>query len=145
MVGVGSPDKPRLAFPFIALRRCPTHYYHNHGQGASPQDVCLLLLALRGEAEVHQYHWKWSWSARRFSTELDALQEDYVDLRSSLGSKSMTAPLITDVLRTLRGSGLKDKAIGEHKLALEKTWGLGSTIDIVLTLISVGFFCGPTT
>ncbi|KAF8633521.1 hypothetical protein AX17_004427 [Amanita inopinata Kibby_2008] len=38
--------------------------------------------------------------------------------------------------------GDKDRAIAAQKLALEKTPGLGSRIDIVLTLIRIGFFFG---
>jgi 26S proteasome regulatory subunit N7 len=36
--------------------------------------------------------------------------------------------------------GEKDKAIEAQKLALEKTPGLGSRIDIVLTLVRIGYF-----
>ncbi|CCL98764.1 uncharacterized protein FIBRA_00769 [Fibroporia radiculosa] len=38
--------------------------------------------------------------------------------------------------------GDKDKAIEAQKLALEKTAGMGSRIDIVLTLVRIGFFFG---
>jgi 26S proteasome regulatory subunit N7 len=38
--------------------------------------------------------------------------------------------------------GEKEKAIDAQKLALEKTPGLGSRIDIVMTLIRIGFFWG---
>ncbi|KAG6831476.1 hypothetical protein H0H92_010385 [Tricholoma furcatifolium] len=38
--------------------------------------------------------------------------------------------------------GDKDKAVEAQKLALEKTPGLGSRIDIVLTLVRIGFFFG---
>jgi 26S proteasome regulatory subunit N7 len=37
---------------------------------------------------------------------------------------------------------IKEGAVAEQKLALEKTPGLGSRIDIVLTLIRLGFFFG---
>ena len=37
---------------------------------------------------------------------------------------------------------VQDKAIEAQQLALEKTAGLGSRIDIVLTLIRIGFFFG---
>ena len=36
----------------------------------------------------------------------------------------------------------QDKAVEAQKLALEKTPGLGSRIDIVLTLIRIGLFFG---
>ncbi|THH13836.1 hypothetical protein EW146_g6437 [Bondarzewia mesenterica] len=38
--------------------------------------------------------------------------------------------------------GEKDKAVESQELALEKTPGLGSRIDIVLTLVRIGFFFG---
>lgn len=38
--------------------------------------------------------------------------------------------------------GEKDKALDAQKLALEKTPGLGSRIDIVLTIVRIGFFFG---
>jgi 26S proteasome regulatory subunit N7 len=37
---------------------------------------------------------------------------------------------------------LKDRAVEAQKLALEKTPGIGSRIDIVLTLVRLGFFFG---
>lgn len=37
---------------------------------------------------------------------------------------------------------VKDRAVEAQKLALEKTPGLGSRIDIVLTLVRIGFFFG---
>ena len=36
----------------------------------------------------------------------------------------------------------QDRSIEAQKLALEKTPGLGSRIDIVLTLVRIGFFFG---
>ncbi|KAK7454616.1 proteasome regulatory particle subunit [Stygiomarasmius scandens] len=51
---------------------------------------------------------------------------------------------ISDALKAranfLTRIGERDKAIDAQKLALEKTPGLGSRIDIVLTLIRIGFF-----
>ncbi|KAF5367569.1 hypothetical protein D9758_003794 [Tetrapyrgos nigripes] len=51
---------------------------------------------------------------------------------------------ISDALKAranfLTRIGERDKAIEAQKLALEKTPGLGSRIDIVLTLIRIGFF-----
>jgi hypothetical protein len=37
---------------------------------------------------------------------------------------------------------VQDRSIEAQKLALEKTPGLGSRIDIVLTLVRIGFFFG---
>ncbi|KAG7088521.1 hypothetical protein E1B28_012505 [Marasmius oreades] len=51
---------------------------------------------------------------------------------------------ISDALKAranfLTRVGEKDKAVDAQKLALEKTPGLGSRIDIVLTLVRIGFF-----
>lgn len=51
---------------------------------------------------------------------------------------------ISDALRAranyLTKIGDKDKAVEAQKLALEKTPGLGARIDIVLTLVRIGFF-----
>ncbi|ESK85123.1 26s proteasome non-atpase regulatory subunit 6 [Moniliophthora roreri MCA 2997] len=51
---------------------------------------------------------------------------------------------ISDALKAranyLTRIGEKDRAIDAQKLALEKTPGLGSRIDIVLTLVRIGFF-----
>ncbi|KAM6500054.1 PCI domain containing protein [Amanita muscaria] len=53
---------------------------------------------------------------------------------------------ISDALRAkanyLTRIGDKDRAIAAQKLALEKTPMLGSRIDIVLTLVRIGFFFG---
>ncbi|KAF4576433.1 hypothetical protein EYR40_000671 [Pleurotus pulmonarius] len=53
---------------------------------------------------------------------------------------------ISDALRAranyLTRIGDKDRAVAAQKLALEKTPGLGSRIDIVLTLTRIGFFFG---
>ncbi|KAF9034622.1 26S proteasome subunit RPN7-domain-containing protein [Panaeolus papilionaceus] len=53
---------------------------------------------------------------------------------------------ISDALKAranyLTRIGDKDKAIAAQNLALEKTPGLGSRIDIVLTLARIGFFFG---
>lgn len=37
---------------------------------------------------------------------------------------------------------LQDKAVEAQKVALEKTAGLGSRIDIALTMIRIGIFFG---
>ncbi|KAI0319088.1 PCI-domain-containing protein [Amylostereum chailletii] len=53
---------------------------------------------------------------------------------------------IADALRAkatyLTRIGEKDKALEAQKIALEKTPGVGSRIDIVLTLVRIGFFFG---
>ncbi|EGN95771.1 hypothetical protein SERLA73DRAFT_186989 [Serpula lacrymans var. lacrymans S7.3] len=53
---------------------------------------------------------------------------------------------ISDALKAranhLTRIGDKDRSIEAQKLALEKTPGLGSRIDIVLTLVRIGFFFG---
>lgn len=53
---------------------------------------------------------------------------------------------ISDALKAranyLTRIGDKDRAVDAQKLALEKTPGLGSRIDIVLTLVRIGFFFG---
>ncbi|KAI0306258.1 PCI-domain-containing protein [Multifurca ochricompacta] len=53
---------------------------------------------------------------------------------------------IADALRVkasyLTRIGEKEKAIEAQQVALEKTAGLGSRIDIVLTLVRIGFFFG---
>lgn len=53
---------------------------------------------------------------------------------------------ISDALKAranyLTRIGDKDRAVEAQKLALEKTPGLGSRIDIVLTLVRIGFFFG---
>lgn len=51
---------------------------------------------------------------------------------------------ISDALRAkanyLARIGDKEKAVEAQKLAMEKTPGLGARIDIVLTLVRIGFF-----
>lgn len=37
---------------------------------------------------------------------------------------------------------VQDKAVEAQKVALDKTAGVGSQIDIVLTLVRIGFFFG---
>ncbi len=61
---------------------------------------------------------------------------DKVRLPCPLPSRYMFG---TDVLPALIR---QDKAVEAQKLALEKTPGLGSRIDIVLSLIRIGFFFG---
>jgi len=59
--------------------------------------------------------------------------EDF-QLRQTVNPKYQTwANYLTQI-------GDKDRSIEAHKLALEKTPGLGLRIDIVLTLVSIGFF-----
>ncbi|KAI0707981.1 PCI-domain-containing protein [Earliella scabrosa] len=73
--------------------------------------------------------------------ELDKIEERLEEAKKTEGETD-----IADALRAranyLTRIGDKDKAIEAQKLALEKTPGLGSRIDIVLTLIRIGFFFG---
>ncbi|KAF8343360.1 PCI-domain-containing protein [Amanita rubescens] len=69
-----------------------------------------------------------------------------LDERLEEAEKTEGESEISDALRAkanyLTRIGDKDRAIAAQKLALEKTPGLGSRIDIVLTLIRIGFFFG---
>ncbi|KAF8684737.1 hypothetical protein AX14_004115 [Amanita brunnescens Koide BX004] len=69
-----------------------------------------------------------------------------LDERLQEAEKTEGESEISDALRAkanyLTRIGDKDRAIAAQKLALEKTPGLGSRIDIVLTLIRIGFFFG---
>ncbi|KAI0823540.1 PCI-domain-containing protein [Trametes gibbosa] len=71
---------------------------------------------------------------------------DKIDERLEEAKKTEGETDIADALRAranyLTRIGDKDKAVEAQKLALEKTPGLGSRIDIVLTLIRIGFFFG---
>ncbi|KAM5530291.1 hypothetical protein V8D89_016040 [Ganoderma adspersum] len=73
--------------------------------------------------------------------ELDKIEERLEEAKKTEGETD-----IADALRAranyLTRIGDKDKAVEAQKLALEKTPGLGSRIDIVLTLIRIGFFFG---
>ncbi|KAF7799353.1 hypothetical protein EIP86_010585 [Pleurotus ostreatoroseus] len=73
--------------------------------------------------------------------ELEKLEERLEEAKKQEGESD-----IADVLRAkanyLTRIGDKDKAIEAQKVALEKTPGLGSRIDIVLTVIRIGFFFG---
>ncbi|KAH9900791.1 PCI-domain-containing protein [Cubamyces lactineus] len=69
---------------------------------------------------------------------------DKIDERLEEAKKTEGETDIADALRAranyLTRIGDKEKAVEAQKLALEKTPGLGSRIDIVLTLIRIGFF-----
>ncbi|KAI0782254.1 PCI-domain-containing protein [Abortiporus biennis] len=71
--------------------------------------------------------------------ELDKLEERRIEAEKTEGETD-----IADALRAtasyLTRIGEKEKAIAAHKVALEKTPGLGQRIDIVLTLIRIGLF-----
>ncbi|KAI1791725.1 PCI-domain-containing protein [Ganoderma leucocontextum] len=71
--------------------------------------------------------------------ELDKIEERLEEAKKTEGETD-----IADALRAranyLTRIGDKDKAVEAQKLALEKTPGLGSRIDIGLTLIRIGFF-----
>ncbi|EMD38248.1 hypothetical protein CERSUDRAFT_113407 [Gelatoporia subvermispora B] len=69
-----------------------------------------------------------------------------LDERLAEAEKTEGESDIADALRArasyLTQIGDKERAIEAQKLALEKTPGLGSKIDIVLTLVRIGFFYG---
>lgn len=71
-----------------------------------------------------------------------------LDERLSDAEKTEGETEISDALKAkanyLTRIGDKDKALAAQKLALEKTPGLGSRIDIVLTIVRIGFFFGDT-
>ncbi|KDQ61274.1 hypothetical protein JAAARDRAFT_173883 [Jaapia argillacea MUCL 33604] len=73
--------------------------------------------------------------------ELDKFQEKLTEAEKTEGETE-----ISDGLRAratyLTRIGDKDAAVEAQKLALEKTPGLGARIDIVLTLVRIGFFFG---
>ncbi|TFK47736.1 PCI-domain-containing protein [Heliocybe sulcata] len=73
--------------------------------------------------------------------ELEKLDERLAEAEKTEGETE-----ISDVLRARANYftrvGDKDRAVEAQKLALEKTPGLGSRIDIVLTLVRIGFFFG---
>ncbi|KAF8490455.1 26S proteasome, regulatory subunit Rpn7 [Russula emetica] len=72
-------------------------------------------------------------------TELERLDKVLKEAEETEGESD-----IADALRAkasyLTRIGEKEKAIEAQQLALEKTAGLGSRIDIVLTLVRIGFF-----
>jgi len=51
----------------------------------------------------------------------------------------------TTAARWLHPTSAQERSIAAQKLALEKTPGLGSRIDIVLTLVRIGLFFNDTT
>jgi len=69
-----------------------------------------------------------------------------IDDRLAEAQKTEGESEIADALKAratyLTRIGDKDRAVEAQKLALEKTPGLGSRIDIVLTLVRIGFFFG---
>ncbi|EJD02499.1 proteasome 26S subunit [Fomitiporia mediterranea MF3/22] len=69
-----------------------------------------------------------------------------LDERLEEAEKTEGETEIADALRAramyLTRIGDKDKAIAAQELAFEKTPGVGSKIDIVLTLVRIGFFFG---
>jgi len=81
--------------------------------------------------------------------ELEKANEDELaklDERLAEAEKTEGESEISDALKAranyLTKIGEKDRAIEAQKLALKKTAGLGSRIDIVLTLIRIGIFFG---
>jgi 26S proteasome regulatory subunit N7 len=75
--------------------------------------------------------------------ELKRLDERLADAEKTEGESE-----ISDALRAranyLTKIGDKERSLEAQKLALEKTPGLGSRIDIVLTLVRIGLFFGDT-
>ncbi|KXN93204.1 26S proteasome non-ATPase regulatory subunit 6, partial [Leucoagaricus sp. SymC.cos] len=73
--------------------------------------------------------------------ELEILDEQLAEAERQEGESE-----ISDALKAranyLTRIGDKDRAVEDQKLALEKTSGLRSWIDIVLTLVRIGFFFG---
>ncbi|EPQ57701.1 PCI-domain-containing protein [Gloeophyllum trabeum ATCC 11539] len=73
--------------------------------------------------------------------ELEKLDERLAEAEKTEGETE-----ISDVLRARANYftriGDKDRAVEAQNLALEKTPGLGSRIDIALTLVRIGFFFG---
>lgn len=67
-----------------------------------------------------------------------------IDTRLATAKELEGETEISEALRAradfLTRIGEKDTAIEAQKLALEKTPGLGSKIDVVLTLVRIGFF-----
>ncbi|KDQ07046.1 hypothetical protein BOTBODRAFT_181020 [Botryobasidium botryosum FD-172 SS1] len=84
------------------------------------------------------------------SSALDAMEAankaelDKLDARLQEAEKTEGETEISDALRArasyLTRIGDKDSAVEAQKLALSKTPGLGARIDIVLTLVRIGFF-----
>ncbi|KAG5725430.1 26S proteasome non-ATPase regulatory subunit 6 [Termitomyces sp. T112] len=78
------------------------------------------------------------------STNADELKK--LDERLEEATKTEGESEISDALKAranyLTRIGDKERAIEAQRLALEKTPGLGSRIDIVLTLVRIGFFFG---
>ncbi|KAI5476138.1 26S proteasome regulatory subunit N7 [Pseudohyphozyma bogoriensis] len=74
-------------------------------------------------------------------TELTRLEEKLEDAEKNLGETE-----ISDALREkasyLARIGDKDDALKAYQVALEKTAGLGSKIDIRLSMVRIGFFHG---
>ncbi|KAF6744456.1 proteasome 26S subunit [Ephemerocybe angulata] len=72
-----------------------------------------------------------------------------LDERLEAAEKTEGETEISDTLKQkanyLTKIGDKDRALEAQKLALEKTAGLGSRIDIVLTIVRIGFFFSDTT
>lgn len=67
-----------------------------------------------------------------------------LDAGLAIAEKNEGETEISDALKAranfLTRIGEKDKAIEAQKLALEKTTGVGGKIDIILTLVRIGFF-----
>src|ERR1700753_1333211 len=69
---------------------------------------------------------------------LKSLDERYKSAQETEG-ESEISDILKEKANFLTRIGEKEKAIEAQKLALEKTPGVGSRIDIALTLIRIGF------
>ncbi|KAG2012320.1 proteasome 26S subunit [Coprinopsis cinerea AmutBmut pab1-1] len=75
--------------------------------------------------------------------ELKKLDEKLEEARKTEGETEISEGLKARA-NYLTRIGDKQRALEAQKLALEKTPGLGSRIDIVLTIVRIGFFFGDT-
>lgn len=73
--------------------------------------------------------------------ELKRLKEKFEDAEANLGETELSDALRAKATYLAR-IGEKDEAVKAHEVALEKTPGLGSKIDLRLSLIRIGFFFG---
>jgi len=112
-----------------------------------------LLEGIKAEQMAPYYRIVTSTSALPLDqTLLDSMEKtnkeelEKLDERLSEAEKTEGETEISDALRARANYftriGDKDRALEAQKLALEKTPGLGSRIDIVLTLVRIGFFFG---
>ncbi|KAM0787498.1 hypothetical protein ACM66B_003570 [Microbotryomycetes sp. NB124-2] len=72
---------------------------------------------------------------------LSSLQEKLDDARANLGESEVSDALRARAIYLAR-IGDKDAALQAHEAAIEQTPGLGTKIDLRLTMIRIGFFHG---